>query len=214
VTLVNTNGLVLFGPGSEWLWSFLSDVAVVVTLVGLYLQLRAARTTRVFEQTTAIRAEWASRSERQNRLVALIDLEGRPVEAGLPPAAYTVCNWFARLGYFIRQGHVELEQVSAIFANDILWWWTTCQPYIQRDRDRLAIPQILADFEHLAAQQQVAWRSETGTEFSPYESIAEQIDSYIDLLNQHLDVERGVIPERRTPVAVNHADDERGVPPD
>ena len=39
--LINTNGLAIFGPGSEWFWSMAQFVVVVVTLVGIYRQLRA-----------------------------------------------------------------------------------------------------------------------------------------------------------------------------
>src|SRR5262245_19265827 len=120
--LVGADSLVLFGPGSEWLWSLISDVVLVVTLVGIFVQLRSDRATRVFNQVITMRAEWASKAERYARLVALIELEGRPVEDGLPTSAYTVLNWFDRLGYFVENGHLNARDVAAVFADDVLWW--------------------------------------------------------------------------------------------
>lgn len=186
----------MIGPGSEWLWSLVSDVAIVITLVGLYAQVKAERATRVFDQTMSIRAEWASQAERHARLVALIDLEGRASEDGLPPSAYVVGNWFARLGYLVKFGHVGIDQVATVSADDVLWWWTTMEPFVQHDRARIGLP-IMGDFEHLATEMARIWRTQLGEEYVVRESIADQIEDYTRLLQSRIDVERGVIPQRR-----------------
>jgi hypothetical protein len=156
MSLINTNGLVLIGPGSEWLWSVISDVVLVVTLAGVYFQLRGNRATRVFEQMTALRVEWSSRTERHARMAALIDLEDRPEADGLPDSAWAVGNWFERLGYLVRQGHVGMAQLSALFGDEAPFWWTICDPFVRQTRVRWGRSDILKEFELLAPQRRDA----------------------------------------------------------
>jgi hypothetical protein len=41
VNLVNTDGLAIFGPGSEWFWTMLQFIALAITFYAIYRQLRA-----------------------------------------------------------------------------------------------------------------------------------------------------------------------------
>jgi hypothetical protein len=56
VSLINTNGLVLIGPGSEWFWSALQFVVVVVSLVGIYNQLQGQQ-AQMQEDTKLLRSQ-------------------------------------------------------------------------------------------------------------------------------------------------------------
>ncbi len=40
MTLINTDGMSLIGPGSEWFWTAVSGVVLAVTLIAIYRQLR------------------------------------------------------------------------------------------------------------------------------------------------------------------------------
>lgn len=197
MSLINTNGLVLIGPGSEWLWSVISDVVLVVTLAGVYFQLRGNRATRVFEQMTALRVEWSSRTERHARMTALIDLEDRPEADGLPDSAWAVGNWFERLGYLVRQGHVGMAQLSALFGDEALFWWTICDPFVRQTRVRWGRSDILKEFELLAGEVRRAYKRETGAEWVMWDTIGDRIDVYAHLIQMSLDAERGVMPQRR-----------------
>jgi hypothetical protein len=48
-TLVNTNGMAFFGPGSEWFWAALQFTALAITFIAIYRQLRVARSARAVE---------------------------------------------------------------------------------------------------------------------------------------------------------------------
>jgi hypothetical protein len=48
--LINTNDLVLIGPGSEWFWIMAQFVALAVTGLAIIRQLRAQRSAAVFDQ--------------------------------------------------------------------------------------------------------------------------------------------------------------------
>ena len=150
MSLINTNGLVLIGPGSEWFWTALSGLVLAITFFAIYRQLRLQRSQAAIAQVTAIRAEWTSKAERHARLAALIDLEHRVPAEGMPQSAYAVANWFDRQGYLVRKGHLDLEEASSIFTDDLLFWWTTCEPYVRQDRATHELDQILADFEGFA----------------------------------------------------------------
>ena len=41
VEVINTQGMAVFGPGSEWLWTMLQFLALTITFVAIYRQLRA-----------------------------------------------------------------------------------------------------------------------------------------------------------------------------
>ena len=53
--MVNTEGLTLFGAGSEWLWSMLQFVVVAITLAGIYVQLRQAGAADAFALATSMK---------------------------------------------------------------------------------------------------------------------------------------------------------------
>ena len=43
MTLINTDGMSLIGPGSEWFWTALSGIVLAGTFLAIYRQLRAQR---------------------------------------------------------------------------------------------------------------------------------------------------------------------------
>jgi hypothetical protein len=196
VTLINTNGMAFIGPGSEWFWSALSGLVLAVTVIAIYRQLRLQRSQAAIAQVTAIRAEWTSKAERHKRLAALIDLEHRAPAEGMPESAYGPANWFDRQGYLVRKGHLDLEEASSIFTDDLLFWWTTCEPFVRQDRARYGLL-ILGDFEFFAKEVGRLWKADNGATYVPHQTIADHIEGYTALLQREQDIERGIIPERR-----------------
>ena len=201
MTLINTNGMAFIGPGSEWFWSALSGLVLAITFFAIYRQLRLQRSQAAIAQVTAIRAEWTSTAQRHARLAALIDLEDRAPAEGLPPSAYGPANWFDRQGYLVRKGHLDLDEASSIFTDDLLFWWTTCEPFIRQDRAHHGL-EILMDFELFAKRVGQLWKAETGSTYVPHETIADQIEGYTALLQRQQDIERGIIPRRKHVPAV------------
>jgi hypothetical protein len=167
VTLINTNGMAFIGPGSEWFWTALSGLVLAITFFAIYRQLRLQRSQAAIAQVTAIRAEWTSKTERHTRLAALIDLEHRAPADGMPPSAYGPSNWFDRQGYLVQKGHLDLEEASSIFTDDLLFWWTICEPFVRQDRAHYGIGQILGDFEFFATEAGRLWKAEKGSAYLP-----------------------------------------------
>ena len=61
VKLINTDGLVLVGPGSEWLWAAAQFVVVIVTMIGLYRQLRQGNAGVAIARIETLQKTWDSR---------------------------------------------------------------------------------------------------------------------------------------------------------
>jgi hypothetical protein len=60
VRLINMDGLVLIGQGSEWFWAMLTMIALTVTFLAIYRELSAQRAAVAFEQLQALEAEYLS----------------------------------------------------------------------------------------------------------------------------------------------------------
>ena len=56
MTVINTEGLALFGPGSEWFWTALQFTALAITFYAIYRQLQAQR-TQMEENTKLLRSQ-------------------------------------------------------------------------------------------------------------------------------------------------------------
>lgn len=56
MTLINTEGLALIGPGSEWFWTALQFTALAITFVAIYRQLQAQH-VQMEENTKLLRSQ-------------------------------------------------------------------------------------------------------------------------------------------------------------
>ena len=72
--LINTDGMALIGPGSEWLWSTVAGLVAVVTLLAIYRQLRMARGARISAEIEAVWREWTSEAMYRRQLAFLVAL--------------------------------------------------------------------------------------------------------------------------------------------
>jgi hypothetical protein len=78
----------ILGPGSEWFWTMLQFLALVITFFAIYRQLRVQRSANVFEQMTALDREYDEERLKRERLVGLLDIEGAAIlPMGCPPPA-------------------------------------------------------------------------------------------------------------------------------
>jgi hypothetical protein len=129
VNLVNTDGMAVIGPGSEWLWTMVSAIALVVTLVVLYRELVLRRADASIEQVKAFAREWDSERMLRHQLEILLALKAGTDHAKLPQASARVLgNYWENLGDLTRKGHLKPENID---ANHCRAWWATLQPSLK-----------------------------------------------------------------------------------
>jgi hypothetical protein len=84
VKLINTDGLALIGPGSEWFWTAISGLVLAVTFLAIYRQLRLQSSAGAIEQATALARGWNSELLHRSRLAVLLALRDG-VDQPTPP---------------------------------------------------------------------------------------------------------------------------------
>jgi len=148
--LINTNGLTLIGPGSEWFWSMLQFVVVAVTLVGIYYQLRSSQSANAFAQLGGLVDEWQGERLVRKRLGVHIALRDGAAPADIPDApAAAIANYWEKVGALARAGHVAPSLVAEGLGGADSWWGVLA-PWVERVRTEDANPELFEHFEWLA----------------------------------------------------------------
>ena len=149
--LINTDGMAFIGPGSEWFWTALSGIVLAVTFLGIYRQLRIARSANAFEQMNRLSNEWDSERMNRHKLEILLALrEGvRPENVPSGAASY-VRDFWDDMALLIKAGHVDRRLVYESFTAPCRAWWATLAPVTRRLRIEAADPRLSAYHEWLA----------------------------------------------------------------
>lgn len=148
MTLINTEGLTLLGPGSEWLWTAVSGIVLALTFVAIYRQLRLQRAGAAIEHAQALSREWLSEQMARNKVAVLEALrDDKEVPAN---ANRFIGNFWERIGYLVRAGHMDVALVDETFA-DVSTWWRWLAPTTNGVRLLTGNPRIGEHFEWLAA---------------------------------------------------------------
>ena len=139
----------IFGPG--WVWSMLSMVLVVGSLVGLYRQLRLQARTGAIEQLDVFRREAYSESMLRYGLDVMIALRDHDDPADVPEAAVLgLGDFWANFATLARAGHRDAALLwqSDSASPQIIWWWIA--PFVVKARaeSRFGVPAYV-DFEWL-----------------------------------------------------------------
>jgi hypothetical protein len=152
VTLVNTNGMSFFGPGSEWFWSFLQFIVVGVSLVGVYRQLTLARSAKAFDEVSKLSRDWSTEMMSRNRLAIYLALRDGTKPEALPPGpASYVADYWESLASLVRAGHVDVRVVRDFLGSSCRQWWAALAPFTRAARVRYDDPSIGEHHEWLAA---------------------------------------------------------------
>jgi len=148
--LINTTGLALIGPGSEWFWSMLQFIVVAVTLVGIYYQLRSSQSANAFTQLGALVDEWNGERLVRKRTAVILALRDGAAPADIPESsAIAVANYWEKVGALVRAGHIPASLIAEGmgFTSD---WWGILAPWVLWQRTEYANPNFWEHFEWLA----------------------------------------------------------------
>jgi hypothetical protein len=148
--LINTDGIVFIGPGSEWFWTAVSGIVLAVTFVAIYRQLALARGANAFAQLGALADEWNGERLIRKRLGVLTAIRDGAAPTDIPDSpASAIANYWEKVGALVRAGHIDRDLIveGLVAPGD---WWGILAPWIRRVRTDDANPTVLANFEWIA----------------------------------------------------------------
>ena len=152
--LINTDGMALIGPGSEWFWTALTGVVLAITFLGIYRQLSMARSAGAREQVTSFEREWGSERMIRHKLAILVALRdgAGPADFGDAEAsAWAVGNWWEGIGNLARLGHLDPKLLwDGGTAGESMMWWVILRPDAERRRAGGGGPTYWHNFEWLS----------------------------------------------------------------
>ena len=158
--LINTDGMALIGPGSEWFWTALSGIVLGVTFIAIYRQLRLQVSAGANDQAAALERDWLGERLARARLAVLMAIEADPTAMTLPRgSARAVGHFWERVGWLVRAGHMDGRVVHETFG-DVSLWWTWLAPFTHRLREEQGDPQIGEHFEWLAGEMDLMTRQQ------------------------------------------------------
>src|SRR5258706_11077474 len=142
--------MAFIGPGSEWFWTALSGLVLAVTFIGIYRQLRIARSANAFEQMNRLSNEWDSERMNRHKLEILLALKSGVKAENVPSgAASYVRDFWDDMGLLIKAGHIDRRLVYESFTAPCRAWWATLAPVTRRLRIEAADPRLSISHEWL-----------------------------------------------------------------
>lgn len=207
--LINTDGLFVLGPGSEWFWSAAQFLVVAVTLIGLYRQLRQQNAANAVQRMELLQGQWdGERLIHARLLVALWRKRGEDLTASgyeAQVAVATVANFFENLADLLEAGYLTWREIEYTWATTLPGYWAMCEPAIRAERGRVSAG-VYQGFERLAGRAIASARAR-GDDWSVGEAdvpsvVDEQIGRNTMRLRVLRDIRDGVIPAAADPQVV------------
>jgi hypothetical protein len=146
MSLINTNGLVIFGPGSEWFWAMAQFVLVAVTIGGIYYQLRAQAAANTLQRMQFFIDQWESTAFSHDRLTTALRLRLGPSHS-MESSMLSIAGFFETLGLLERRKHISRAEIF-LLGRSIQMWWALLRPSIEGERARLKF-NAYSEFERL-----------------------------------------------------------------
>jgi hypothetical protein len=151
VKIINTDGMALIGPGSEWFWTALSGIVLAVTFIAIWRQLSMARSAGAREQLASLDREWMSERLMRYRLDIFLAIRDGADRAHLPDgSAAGIANFWESTAQLARSGDVDRKVLHPNYGLHAQAWWTILAPIIQRWRAEQGNPHNFEDNEWLA----------------------------------------------------------------
>lgn len=203
--LINTQGLVLIGPGSEWFWTAISGVVLAITFFAIYRQLRLQRDSAAIEQVADMERVWTSERMVRSKLAVLLAIDAGTAPVDIPDKAAThIGDFWERMGYLTRTGHMNRAFVYDQWGGVAPRWWARLLPSTLGWRERDREPRIWNEFEWLAGMMAEMDRKAGVTTAVNPESLARQLPIDINQAREAVEIEEALrtITVRVEPVPI------------
>ena len=196
--LINTNGMAIFGPGSEWFWSMAQFLVVVVTLVGIYRQLRAQGAANALHRMEALQGLYQSDRMEYTKLALALDLKYEPVSDHTFAMTGTLLNFFVDLENLRDEGYITLKEIALNWGRPLQVWSALLAPVVERQREIQGLPDLF-DMHKLIGELR-HWEAKHGMPLMPLDQseLAGKLDFVIQQHTAHMRLDQawksGVIP--------------------
>ncbi len=134
VKLINTDGLAFIGPGSEWFWAAAQFVVVVITLVGIYRQLRVQGAANFVQRIETLQGDWSSPRMAYTRLVVALHLRYEQPDKSCYLKAKPILDFFANLQNLEIEGYLSVDEIGANWNRSIQEWTAFTAPLVEARR--------------------------------------------------------------------------------
>ena len=148
--VINTNGMAIIGPGSEWLWSAVSGLVLAATFVAIWRQLRLQSSAAAIEQMRSLLAQFESEQLARCRVEVLLAITAGAGPGELPPSVERLFGFYDFVGDLTRRRHLDRETVYELFSRNVQLWWGWLASCVERERDEEHEPLLWSGFEWLA----------------------------------------------------------------
>ena len=201
MTLINTEGMALIGPGSEWFWTALSGVVLAVTFVAIYRQLRLQASSRAFELLDSYRRETDGEAVLRANLEILGAIRDGAAPTEIPTnAAALIGGIWERYALLAHAGHIDVKLLWEFDGVGPQLWWHMLAPWVRLRRESRGRA-YLEHFEWLAGRMADLDRRAGDPALGP-DTIGPRVDGWIAATIEELRAAR----ERRSIIIESSTD--------
>jgi hypothetical protein len=129
--LINTEGLALIGPGSEWLWTALQFFALSITGLAIFRQLRAQTSANSLAMGIRLADEFRVELIR-SKLASLMDVAGNGRRT--TPAIEKVGGFFDGIASAIENGYIPARMGWQEWGETSQTYWAVFRPALEERR--------------------------------------------------------------------------------
>lgn len=190
----------LLGPGSEWFWAAAQFVVVVISLVGIYRQLKSQGAANAIQRIETLEGEYSSSRMVYSRLVLAHHLRYEPPSLEGFMKARSTLDFFINLANLHEMGYLSLREIEATWGRSIQIWTALTAPLVEIARrnegrdDLYDLSGLVARLRALDAKRGVAplvIDEEAANSLLDYSIAMHTAD-----LRQEADYRSGIIPTR------------------
>ena len=126
----------LFGPG--WVWSMVGTILVVVSLFGIYRQLRSSGAANALQRIETLQSQWDSPWMIHAKLQTAVHIKEGLDPEGAFARAQPLLDFFVNLDDLEKAGHITIAEIDHLWGYPIEVFITFLAPTMEAIRQRVA----------------------------------------------------------------------------
>ena len=176
----------LVGPKSAWLWSAISGIALVLTLLAIYRQVRMQQSTDAVQLVTNLRVEYNSELWVKERIECInLLLSDEPVTE-YSTSVWSIVEYFDNIGALARKRHLNRRLLYSSLGGNALHWWTILTPTFEALQIENSLPGYIDNFSWLVADIRRRQQGKGTVAAVPLTITSEHLEQMRDVLQKRL----------------------------